>query len=199
MDDNQNIIEKRKGIIVVGMISSGKSTFLNSLLGITYLEANDNITTKMVTIIRYIENLEEPKFYHLKVVENKEEEDYYFQKDGQESIGEKEIIKRISEINKKEAKLSENGEPKYDTLFYMLETNIKNIENKKFLKSHDFYDIPGLNEFMRTNENEVKINDGNNNEKIIEKKGENEKTIMIILPSLLMKKVMIIIMIKIIL
>ena len=60
MDDNQNIIEKRKGIIVVGMISSGKSTFLNSLLGITYLEANDNITTKMVTIIRYIENLEEP-------------------------------------------------------------------------------------------------------------------------------------------
>ena len=199
MDDNQNIIKKRKGIIVVGMISSGKSTFLNSLLGITYLEANDNITTKMVTIIRYIENLEEPKFYHLKVVENKEEEDYYFQKDGKESIGEKEIIKRISEINKKEAKLSENGEPKYDTLFYMLETNIKNIENKEFLKSHDFYDIPGLNEFMRTNENEVKTNDGNNNEKVIEKKGENEKTIMIILPSLLMKKVMIIIMIKLIL
>ena len=61
------------------------------------------------------------------------------------------------------------------TLFYMLETNIKNIENKEFLKSHDFYDIPGLNEFMRTNENEVKTNDGNNNEKIIEKKGENEK------------------------
>ena len=38
-------IPERKGIVVLGMISSGKSTFLNSLLGITYLEANDNITS----------------------------------------------------------------------------------------------------------------------------------------------------------
>ena len=162
------------------MISSGKSTFLNSLLGISYLEANDNITTKMVTIIRYNEDLEEPKFYHLKIRKVKGENDYNFEKDGKEYIGEKEIIKSISEINKNEAKLSENGEPKYDTLFYMLETNIKNIENKEFLKTHDFYDIPGLNEFMRTNvnndnENEIKTNDGNNNEKVMKKK-ENEKS-----------------------
>ena len=180
MENNQSIIEKRKGIVIVGMISSGKSTFLNSLLGISYLEANDNITTKMVTIIRYNEDLEEPKFYHLKIRKVKGENDYNFEKDGKESIGEKEIIKSISEINKNEAKLSENGEPKYDTLFYMLETNIKNIENKEFLKTHDFYDIPGLNEFMRTNvnndnENEIKTNDGNNNEKVMKKK-ENEKS-----------------------
>ena len=56
MEINQ-VIEKRRGIIVVGMISSGKSTFLNSLLGISYLEANDNITTKMVTIIQKIKTL----------------------------------------------------------------------------------------------------------------------------------------------
>ena len=173
----QSIMEKRKGIVIVGMISSGKSTFLNSLLGISYLEANDNITTKMVTIIRFNEDLKEPKFYHLNIREDKEEEDYYFEKDSKESIGEKEIIKRISEINKKEAKLSENGEPKYDTLFYMLETNIKNIENKEFLKHHDFYDIPGLNEFVRTNdnENEIKTNDDNNYEKIMIKT-ENENS-----------------------
>ena len=177
MEDNQILIEKRKGIVVVGMISSGKSTFLNSLLGISCLEANDNITTKMVTIIRYNEDLKEPKFYHLKIHEAKEEKDYIFEKDGKESIGEKEILKRISEINKNEAKLSENGEPKYDTLFYMLETNINNIENKKFLETHDFYDIPGLNEFLRTNvnENEIKTNNDNNNEKALEKK-ENEKS-----------------------
>ena len=41
---------------------------LNSLLGITYLEANDNITTKLVTIIRYNNEIKVPKFYHLKVI-----------------------------------------------------------------------------------------------------------------------------------
>ena len=61
-------IEERRGFIVIGMISSGKSTFLNSLLGITYLESKDDVTTKFVTIIRYNENLKEPKFYHLKVI-----------------------------------------------------------------------------------------------------------------------------------
>ena len=66
-----NQIEKRDGIIVIGMISSGKSTFLNSLLGITYLKANDNIITKIVTAIRYNPDLTEPKFYHLKIIEKK--------------------------------------------------------------------------------------------------------------------------------
>ena len=171
-------IEERRGIIVIGMISSGKSTFLNSLLGITYLETKDDVTTKFVTIIRYNENLKEPKFYHLKVIKEKnfnEQEDKnekkenlinvennadkekenlcYFLKDGEESIGEKNIIKKIEEINKAE---KGNQEPKYENLFYMLETNITNIENKEFLKEHDFYDIPGLNEYIVSDKKEVK-------------------------------------------
>ena len=175
-------IEERRGIIVIGMISSGKSTFLNSLLGITYLESKNDITTKFVTIIRYNENLKEPKFYHLKVIqeenssENKEniniinlddkkEKDnyYYFVKDGEESIGEENIIKRIEEINKKE---KDSKEPKYENLFYMLETNITNIENKEFLKTHDFYDIPGLNEYIVSDKKEEK--------KVEEKKEDNK-------------------------
>ena len=166
-------IEERRGIIVIGMISSGKSTFLNSLLGITYLETKDDVTTKFVTIIRYNENLKKPKFYHLKVIKennnieqkqknenlinienNTDKENlYYFIKDGEESIGEKNIIKKIEEINKAE---KGNQEPKYENLFYMLETNITNIENKEFLKEHDFYDIPGLNEYIVSNKKEVK-------------------------------------------
>ena len=130
-----NQIEKRDGIIVIGMISSGKSTFLNSLLGITYLEANDNITTKIVPAIRYNPDLTEPKFYHLKIIEK--ENEYYFERDGDEFIGKENIIKAISDMNKKEA----SNQPKYENLFYMLETNILTIENKEFLLHHDFYRI----------------------------------------------------------
>ena len=123
-------LEERRGIIVIGMISTGKSTFLNSLLDITYLESKDDITTKFVTIIRYNENLKEPKFYHLKVIKdcnskenmiknntkfhlfnsdnNKEKENvYYFIRDGEELIGEKNIIERIKEINRTQKGIQE--------------------------------------------------------------------------------------------
>ena len=85
-------IEERKGLIVIGMISSGKSTFLNSLLGITYLESKDDITTKFVTIIRYNESLKEPKFYHLKLIKQEK-----LQKEE-----EKEKVNIINESNPKE-------------------------------------------------------------------------------------------------
>ena len=39
-------------IPVIGKISSGKSTFLNSLLGIDCLESSSKITTKFICIIR---------------------------------------------------------------------------------------------------------------------------------------------------
>lgn len=61
------MIEERKGISVIGMISSGKSTFLNSIFGINYLQTMDNITTKFVCVIRYNPNITQPILYHLKV------------------------------------------------------------------------------------------------------------------------------------
>ena len=160
-----NQIEKRNGIIVIGMISSGKSTFLNSILGITYLEANDNITTKMVTAIRYNPDLTEPKFYHLKIIEK--ENEYSFERDGDEIIGKENIIKAISDMNKIEA----SNQPKYENLFYMLETNILTIENKDFLLHHDFYDIPGLNEYIVAEKKEEEEKE----EKKEEEKKEEEK------------------------
>ena len=167
-----NQIEKRDGIIVIGMISSGKSTFLNSLLGITYLKANDNIITKMVTAIRYNPDLTEPKFYHLKIIEK--ENEYSFERDGDEFIGKENIIKAISDMNKKEA----SNQPKYENLFYMLETNILTIENKDFLLHHDFYDIPGLNEYIvgEKKEEEKKEEKKKEEEKKEEEKKEDEKT-----------------------
>ena len=162
-------IEPRKAIPIIGMVSSGKSTFLNSLLGIDVLETKDDITTKFACVIRHNPNLKEPRFYHLKLIRNKlDSDDYNFHKDGNEIIGEVKIKEKISKINSDELLL----ESKYENLFYMLETKIINIDNNEFLKKYDFYDIPGLNEKLNiTNEELLKIKEENkNNEK---KKGKS--------------------------
>ena len=163
-------IEPRKAIPIIGMVSSGKSTFLNSLLGIDVLETKDDITTKFACVIRHNPNLKEPRFYHLKLIRNKlDSDDYNFHKDGNEIIGEIKIKEKISKINSDELSL----ESKYENLFYMLETKIINIDNNEFLKKYDFYDIPGLNEKVNiTKEELIKIKEENTNNETLKKKGK---------------------------
>ena len=72
MENSKDFIQERKGMIVIGMISSGKSTFLNSIFGFNYLQTNDNITTKFICIIRYNPNLKEAEFYKLKLLQKKD-------------------------------------------------------------------------------------------------------------------------------
>ena len=124
------------------MVSSGKSTFLNSLLGTDVLEEKNDIATKFVCIIRHNPHLEEPIFYHLNLYHDLESDDYNYIKDGEETIGADRIKKKISKINSDELSLKDNCQ----NLFYMLEFKIINIKNNEFLKKYDFYDIPGLNE-----------------------------------------------------
>ena len=138
--DKDIYIEQRKGIILIGLKSSGKTSFLYSLLGINCLESNDNSSTNFICIIRYNPKLNEPKFYHLKIKE--ENKQYYFLKDGLEINGNNKIKEEIIKLNKDKSLIKDL---KYDSLFYMLETNITNIENKEFLLNHDFYDLPGMN------------------------------------------------------
>ena len=63
---NEILIEERKGIIIIGMISSGKSTLLNSLFGFNYLQTNNDIKTKFICPIRYNPNIKSPLFYNLR-------------------------------------------------------------------------------------------------------------------------------------
>ena len=144
-------IKNKNAVPVIGMISSGKSTFLNSLLGLDVLETKDDVTTKFVCIIRHNKSLSQPKFYHIKLEKDEDSENYSFIKDGEESIGKENILKAISNINTEESK---QAEPDYGNLFYVLETKITNIQNEKFLDNYDFYDVPGLNEYLTEGKNE---------------------------------------------
>ena len=150
------------------MVSSGKSTFLNSLVGIDVLEVKDDVTTKFVCIIRHNPNLKEPIFYHLKLSHDLKTDDYIYNKDGEETIGSDKIKERISKINKDQLE----KQPNYENLFYMLELKIININNNEFLKTYDFYDIPGLNENINEKEESIIKEEKPNNE-IYKKKGES--------------------------
>lgn len=151
----EEVVEERKGIIAIGMISSGKSTFLNSIFGFNYLQANDNITTKFICVIRYNPNINEPIFYNLKLIQKNNSNEYIYIKKGKQIKGKKEIKNKIQSINKSLDNLSEL---QYENLFWMLEINKVIIENKYFMENYDFYDIPGLNEYIKDNENDNQNN-----------------------------------------
>ena len=154
--EEEDVIEEKRGIVVIGMISSGKSTFLNSIFGFNYLQTNDNITTKFICIIRYNSNLDEPIFYNLKLIPKKNNpNEYVYIKNGEYFKGKTNIKKKIISINKSLYNISEL---QYEKLFWMLEINKIIFENKLFFENYDFYDIPGLNEYIKNNENSKQIN-----------------------------------------
>ena len=62
-----NEIKDTFSIPVIGMISSRKSTFLNSLLRIDLLETKDDVTTKFVCIIRHNSKLKTTKILSYKI------------------------------------------------------------------------------------------------------------------------------------
>ena len=136
-----------KYIPIIGTISSGKSTFLQGFLGTDVLQSGSTTTTKFICFIKH--NNKETKFYH---VLPKLDNGLSFIKDGEEIIGNDEISKKVVEINEKlskkeeiNEKLSKENNIKKD-IFYVLETQIKNIENIYLLENCWFMDIPGLNE-----------------------------------------------------
>ena len=63
-------------------------------------------------------------------------------------------------------------------MFYVLETKITNIQNENFLDNYDFYDVPGLNEFLTggKNENDAAPPTSEKNEfEILQKNNEEEE------------------------
>ena len=129
---------------VIGMISTGKSSILNFLFNMDILEATPQVTTKIVTIIRYNKDVKDnPKFYKL-ALEKVENNDYKFYKEKTtEIIGTDEIKKKIKKLNEELFQ----KEPKYEDIFYMLEIGQSYLE-EDFLKNYDLADLPGVSQHI---------------------------------------------------
>ena len=127
-----NSVKKRKIIPIVGLISSGKSTFLQTLVKTDILETGVTTTTKFPCVIKDSKKFQ---FYHVKIDLNSNE---IFIKDGEAIFEIEEIKNKIKEINKCEDDIN--------NLFYLLECPIYSISNKNFLEENYFMDVPGLNE-----------------------------------------------------
>ena len=153
--------EERFTIPIIGIISSGKSTFLNVILQNNYLETDTKEATKFICILRHNRFLREPKLY--KAYSKRRRIDYKYKKfeyfsfekrhEVEEVNGIKGDIKKLmQEINKNIAKYEEKMEISQRDInkyFYILEVNIplfSKEEYKSLGNYFDFIDIPGLNE-----------------------------------------------------
>jgi len=146
-------IKNRFSIPIIGKISSGKSTFLNSILFGDYLSSSSNIDTKFICILRNNSNFKNPKFFKCKLkLENlnykyKDIKYYYFEK-GKEIEGN--ILENIKKINENLKNYEEKVEAEFRDInkyFYILELNIPLFNQNEELGNYfELMDIPGLNE-----------------------------------------------------
>ena len=153
---NEYLNVSRFAIPVIGKISSGKSTFLNALLGTQTLETNSNITTQFFCIIRHNPEATVPKLFSVKIEKNSKE--INFMKKECVAEGESQIKFTISKINKemnvvkkkKDLQIREDNINEFDNFFFLLELKISIFEfNENLQQFHPFFefiDIPGLNE-----------------------------------------------------
>ena len=147
-------MEARKILSVIGNISTGKSSFLNYLLGSDILQTGDCLKTRFIIIIRHTEN-NIPVLSHVMRKRSDNEDLYIKVEDSQGKIeykGKKEIIEIINSLNDILKKDEDEGRLDYSKYLYLLETKIKNIHNPDFLNKFDLADLPGLNNASKKND-----------------------------------------------
>ena len=147
--------KERFSIPIIGKISSGKSTFLNSILQGNYLSSGSDIETKFICIIRHNKKCKTPIFCNCEVKE--EEIDYYYTNKNLKYYYYKKIdvlkgniVDNIKNINNdlfNYEKITPKEQRNINKYFYILEINIPLFsENEELGDYFEFMDIPGLNE-----------------------------------------------------
>ena len=131
---------------MIAMISSGKTSILNTIFDIDFLEAVSGIGTKFINIIRYNPLVgKNPKFYHLVLEKNGDDYEYYKDPNFPEIVGKDNICQKNKDLN---AEYKKRKDVPYEELFYMVEVGEANlIEDKEYLQNYDLVDIPGVNEY----------------------------------------------------
>lgn len=124
-------------ILLIGEYSSGKSSLLNSLIGlnINLLQVKTTECSKVAIIIRYSENINNSSLYSAQYKQN--ELGFYFEEGELEAKG-------ITNIKKKIYELNEKNEFKY----YILYTHIQGFDDLnmrlELKKKIELIDFPGL-------------------------------------------------------
>ena len=125
------------------MISSGKSTFLNSILRGNYLSISTNVETSFICILRHNKYLNQvPKLYKCKIIHKRINYEYndfnYYHFEKKEEI-EGDILSNIRKINEdlrqyeNEVSINKRDINRY---FYIMELNMQLFENNNELGNY---------------------------------------------------------------
>ena len=137
---------QRFSIAIIGNCSSGKSTFLNYLLGLKhFLEVKSTITTKCICIIRHKKENKKPKIYSVKVENRTDRKDKFYNFVPNEDLGD-DVAKIIADRNKEigDKKVGNNIEKYFLIIEYDIPFFHGELEN--YADLFEFMDVPGLNE-----------------------------------------------------
>ena len=146
LEDKDYILKYHKyKIAVFGEYSSGKSSMLNSLIGIDLLPESNGHCTKAILIIQYTKLKKDISLYSVKKNGDDDNNSFvYFIEDKLIAQGEELVKKNLKNINN-----DYNGGIQY----YILNTPIKFlddfIEDEKIKEKIQFFDTPGLDSLLK--------------------------------------------------
>ena len=166
--------------IFIGRHNSGKTSLINSFLGINLLETSAQECTMAGFVIKHIDNISETQIYEGEIKKNSFGY-YYFEKIKSLAKGVDNVAEKIRNLNKKQkAPKNKNKNKKDDDndndnnnnrknlQFYIIETPINIFENigidKEIYSKIELVDIPGLDtgfeEAINSSNNLLEFTDG---------------------------------------
>jgi len=132
-------------IAIFGEHSSGKSSLLNSLIGLDILPESNSHCTKVILAVQYTKNLNDISLYSAKLNDNELDKSFLY------LIQDELIVKGVENIKKELIKI--NNDSKKCIQYYILNTPIKFldyfIEEQAIKEKIQFFDTPGLDSLLK--------------------------------------------------